>query len=112
MKKVYVAHPFCNNMSEKADAERIIKALAKEHPDTFYVSPIHATGFLYDSVPYLQGMEYCYELLGWCDVLLLTGHWQVSRGCMLEKTYAEKRGIPVMYLDPQGGVTDGPSDAT
>ena len=99
MKRVYVAHPFCNNMAEKADVERIIRKLAKEHPDVCYISPIHAFGYLYDDVPYLQGIEYCYSELRTCDTLLLSGHWDTSPGCLLEKAYAEKHGIPIEYLN-------------
>ena len=98
MKKVYVAHPYGCNHAERADVERIIKALVKADPDTLYISPIHTTGFMYADVPYLKGIEWCYELLSMCDVLLLTGHWDTSPGCMLEKTYAEKHGIPIEYL--------------
>lgn len=98
MKMVYVAHPFGGREENKAEVEEIIKSLVKENPETFYVSPIHATGFMYFDVSYERGMAYCFELLKSCDELLLCEGWGNSRGCNLERRYATEHGIPIKYL--------------
>ena len=95
MRRVYVAHKYEGKKENKQRVEKIIKQLVKENPETLYMSPIHTTGFLYNDVPYEKGMEYCYELMSLCDELLLTEDWEDSRGCRLEKKFAEEKGIPI-----------------
>lgn len=98
MKKIYVAHPYNAEQSNKHKVEQIIKSLVKANPNILYISPIHATGFLYHDVNYMQGMKYCFELLKLCDELLICPGWQNSRGCKLEKAYAKKHNIKISYL--------------
>lgn len=97
MKRWYIAHPYSMKEENKQSVENIIKQIAKEHPDVFPVSPIHATGFLYAHMEYIAGMQLCFELLSMCDTLILCPGWKNSRGCKLEKEYAEKHGIPIRY---------------
>lgn len=97
MKKIYVAHPFNAEEKNKKSVEAIIKSLVERDPTTLYISPIHATGYFYKDVSYEQGMEYCYELLRHCDELLLCRGWEESRGCNLEKAYAENHNIPIRF---------------
>lgn len=98
MKKVYIAHPYGGIQANKDKCESIIRELARENPTTLYISPIHATGFLYHDVDYMQGMEYCFELLSMCSELILCEGWEHSRGCNLEKIYAQEHRIPIRYL--------------
>ncbi len=98
MKKVYVAHRYEGKEENKQRVEQIIKQLVKDNPDTLYISPIHCTGFYYHDIPYEDGMEYCFELLQMCEELLLTDDWENSRGCKLEKQFAEEKGIPIRRL--------------
>ena len=97
MKKIYVAHPYNAEERNKKSVESIIKDLVEKDPTTLYISPIHSTGYFYKNVSYEQGMEYCYELLQYCNELLLCEGWENSRGCNLEKQYAEEHGIPIRY---------------
>jgi len=98
MKRIYVAHPYGGKPENKEKVENIIKELAIKDPLTLYISPIHAVGYLYNDVDYLQGMDYCFELLSLCDELILCKGWENSRGCNMEKAFAEKHGIPIMEL--------------
>ena len=98
MKKVYIAHPFKGKKRNVRKAGRIILDLIKKDPKTLYVSPLHMTGFYYFKMSYKDGMDLCFELLGMCDELWLSPGWEKSRGCNLEKKYAEKHGIPIRYL--------------
>lgn len=101
MRKVYVAHPFGGREAEKCDVESMVKRLANAHPDTLYISPIHAVGYLYADVPYLVGMDYCFALLACCDKLILTGDWRASRGCQLEKAWAEQHKMEIGELEEE-----------
>ncbi len=98
MKRIYVAHPYGGKQENKNKVEQIVKDLARENPLILYISPIHAVGFLYNDIDYMQGMEYCFELLSIADELILCENWESSRGCRLEKEYAEKYNIPIRYL--------------
>ncbi|HBG38941.1 MULTISPECIES: DUF4406 domain-containing protein [Clostridium] len=99
MKKVYVAHPYNGLEQNKKDVENIIKNLVTANPNIAFISPIHTFGYLYDYVSYEKGMEYCFEVLKNCNELLLCIGWENSRGCKMEKEFAEEHNIPVRYYD-------------
>jgi|LSQX01.2.fsa_nt_gb hypothetical protein len=61
-------------------------------------SPLHATGFLYNDVDYIDGMEHCFEALSRCDELWLCGNWRDSRGCNMEYAFAKGKGIPIKFI--------------
>ena len=73
MKLIYIAHPFGGEQENVEKVENIIKRLLHEHPDCTFYSPLHATGFLYDKLNYIDGMEHCFEGLSRCDELWLCG---------------------------------------
>ena len=98
MQWIYIAHPYGGKPENKAEVEQIIKDLVKQNPKAVYISPIHMFGYLYDDVSYEQGIDYCLDILGACDELILTGDWETSRGCKMEKEYAGKNEIPIKYL--------------
>lgn len=98
MKKIYVAHPYHGEEGKKQKVEALIRDLVKKYPDVLYVSPIHALGFLYNDVDYDQGMQYCFGLLETCDELLLCEGWENSKGCNLEKEFADDHGIAINYV--------------
>lgn len=100
-KKVYVAHPYGQHgdrLDNYVKVEGIITQLAIDNPNTQYISPIHSSSFLYDVYTYEVGIEQCYNMLIGCDVLLLTGEWWHSKGCGLEKDFAEQHGIEIQYM--------------
>ena len=98
LKLIYIAHPF-DGKSENIDkVQAIIRDLALKLPDHTFYSPLHATGFLYEELSYLDGMEHCFEVLSRCDELWLCGSWQDSRGCNMEYAYAKGKGIPINFI--------------
>jgi hypothetical protein len=97
MKKVYVAHPYGGKEENKIYVENIILKLTAKYPNTLFISPIHALGYLYPVLEYNDGMRYCYALLEGCDELLLCEGWGDSTGCNLENTVAIHHNIPIKY---------------
>ena len=95
---VYVAHPYGGQHKNKKKAKKIIQHLFEQYPGVTFVSPIHGIVAPYHSVPYLEGMKLCTELLSRCDSLLLTGSWEKSRGCCIEKEFAAKHRIKTIVL--------------
>lgn len=102
MKRVYVAHPFKGDDKNREKVEELIKGFVKEDSDTLYVSPLHATGFLYNEMSYENGMDHCFELLGLCDELWLCGDWRSSKGCNMEYAFALGRGIDIVDKEDKG----------
>lgn len=98
MKVVYLAHPYGGDEANVEDAKQITRQLVKKFPGTVFLSPLQATGFYYNDIPYLQGMEHCLELLSRCDELWLCDEWQDSKGCCMEYAAALMRHMPVCKL--------------
>ena len=98
MKLIYIAHPFGGEQENVEKVQEIITGLIWQMPDHTFYSPLHATGFLCDSLDYLDGMEHCFEVLGRCDELWLCGDWKESRGCNMEYAFAKGKGIPIKFV--------------
>lgn len=100
---IYVAHPYNNEEENKKAVEEIIKTLVTNNPEHTFISPIHTFGFMYDFVDnYVQGINMCFNLLSVCKKLILCGDWESSKGCKLEKGFAESRGIPIIMYNGGG----------
>jgi hypothetical protein len=95
MKLIYIAHPFDGKQENVDKVQAIILDLALKLPDHTFYSPLHATGFMYSQLTYLDGMEHCFEALNRCDELWLCEGWQDSRGCNMEYAFAKGKGIPI-----------------
>ena len=103
MKLIYIAHPFGGNQENVEKAQLIITKLLHKHPDCTFYSPLHATGFFYSQLTYLDGMEHCFEALSRCDELWLCEGWKDSRGCNMEYGFAKAKGIPIKFV---GGLNE------
>lgn len=97
MKKIYIAHPYNNNPENKDLAEKYIREFVNENSKVLYLSPIHATGYMYEWYQYEEGIKLCFELLKLCDEIYICGDWQSSRGCRLEYEYALENNIPITF---------------
>ena len=92
----YVAHPFTGDtFSNKYEVEQIIKQLVANYPDTAFISPIHTFGYLDGHITYDKSLDLCTSLLERCDGLILTGNWETSRGCGMERMFADSHGIKI-----------------
>lgn len=98
-KVVYISHPYGNNIHNKSEIEDIIQSLVTIYPNYLFLSPVHSFGFLYSTVDYSIGIEYCLWLLGKSDEMWVFGDYKNSRGCMIEIKCAEESGIPYYIQD-------------
>lgn len=98
MKLIYLAHPFGGEQSNIDKAGKLIKELLHKHPACTFYSPLHSTGFLYDKLNYIDGMDHCFEALSRCDELWLCEGWQDSRGCNMEYGFAKGKGMTIEFI--------------
>ncbi len=98
LRLIYLAHPFGGEQKNVDRVEKIIKGLLHQHPDCTFYSPLHATGFFYGQLPYLEGMEHCFEALSRCDELWLCEGWYNSQGCNMEYGFAKAKGVPIKFI--------------
>lgn len=104
LKRIYIAHPYGGKAENRERVEKIIdKLIDKYGTDKVFISPLHALGYLYHKVDYVQGIRMCLALLEMCDELWLCPGWEDSRGCNIEYGFAKGMGIPVYFLK----VTEG-----
>lgn len=62
-----------------------LRPLTMIHPDT--------------KETYDQIMKRCFKWLSGCDVIILCGDWENSKGCKMEKEYAELLGLEVLTYE-------------
>lgn len=104
MKKlVYISHPSGGKIENTKHIEYIVRELLKS--DALYnkycfVSPVHCYGFMYDEyeTEYLRGLSFCTDLLEHCDIMLLCGDWEKSRGCTTERNMCIEKNIPMLEI--------------
>lgn len=97
---VYVAHP-CGGLIRKnrKECRQIIKVLTKNLGEKYvFISPILNFGHMYYDVDYICGIETCIALLQRCNILLLTGDWKNSKGCLCEYGAARAMQMPVSEM--------------
>lgn len=109
----YLAHPYSpivenlkvftgeikeSNMEETGD---IAYKIMSKYPNLTVLSPLHAYSFLEGKdMEETEILRYDFRLLNNCTLLILSGYWRHSRGCMAEYGYAKARGIRIYeYVD-------------
>lgn len=95
MKLIYLCHKFGGDPKNTEALGEKFQKLLEACPQNYYFSPHHATGFLYHEMTRRQGMDYCLEALGRCDAMYVFGKDSMSEGCMEEKAFCKKKGIPI-----------------
>ena len=100
--RVYVSHNFGGLEYNRQNVELLLTNLVKKHAqgikllDVTLVSPIHALGFMYNLVPYEEGMRMCLDLLSTCDMMIYQPAYDTSKGVKIEKDYCVKHNIRVL----------------
>lgn len=109
----YLAHPYSpivenlkvftgeikeSNVEETGD---IAYKIMSKYPNITVLSPLHAYSFLEGKdLEETDILRYDFRLLNNCTLLILSGYWRHSRGCMSEYGYAKAKGIRIYeYLN-------------
>lgn len=109
----YLAHPYSpivenlkvftgeikeSNMEETGD---IAYKIMSKYPNLTVLSPLHAYSFLEGNYEKeTEILKYDFRILSRCDILILSGNWRNSKGCMSEYGYAKAKGIRIYeYVD-------------
>lgn len=104
LRVVYVAHPLASDPpANKERAFAICRKLSETMPGVVPVSPLVSFSFLREPDDRELAMAFCQALLCRCDEFWLTGRWWESKGCLEERTLAEKLGLPIVAM---GGASD------
>lgn len=102
----YLAHPYASSFSDiKAfnliDAGNIAFKIMRKYLSLTIISPLHNYSFFEGKeLKETEILKYDFRLLSRCDILILSGNWQLSCGCMSEYGYAKANGIRIYeYVD-------------
>lgn len=104
----YLAHPYAplNRRAEifveAIKAENVEGAgdmayeIMQKYTNLTIISPLHAYSFLEGKeLKETEILKYDFRLLSRCDILILSGNWRNSKGCMAEYGYAKAKGIRI-----------------
>lgn len=97
----YLAHPYTSAFPDiKAfnliDAGNIAYEIMKKYPNLTVLSPLHAYSFLEGKdLEETDILRYDFRLLNNCPLLILSGYWRQSKGCMSEYGYSKAKGIRI-----------------
>ncbi len=97
---VYIAGKIADTSIDKRKINllkaKVIAAILVAKGIDFFCAHTHSS-----DVEFLQPSEYWYELdlkfLDVCDVILFLEGWETSKGCQLEKEYAERKNKKIFY---------------
>lgn len=86
------------NVEEAGD---IALKIMKKYLNLTIISPLHAYSFLEGkNMEETEILRYDFRLLNNCTLLILSGYWRQSKGCMSEYGYAKAKGIRIYeYVD-------------
>lgn len=92
---IYVAHPYGGDDINKFGIDQIMENLVLMDKHNVYLSPLHNYSMLYFETEYTKGLQICLDMLDKCQVLVLCGDWESSKGCIGEWAYAKAKGKQV-----------------
>lgn len=96
----YMAHPYGGKKVNIEKACNMAEKLAGRHPRMSIINPL-------DNFRYLEYfgerdiLEREKQVLERCDVLIMTGDWRASPGCMGAFSFAYHHGIPIIEPDEE-----------
>lgn len=96
----YMAHPYGGKAENIEKACDMAEKLADLHPYMAIINPL-------DNFRYLANfgerdiLEREKQVLERCDVLIMTGDWKASPGCMGEFSFAYNHDIPIIEPDKE-----------
>jgi hypothetical protein len=93
-KYAFISHPFANDPEgNRKKVDKICKYWVKK--GVIPISPLHLFSFYEDDNAREDIMNICYKLIDLSDVVFIYGD---SKGCRLEREYAEKIGKEVLIF--------------
>ena len=98
MKKIYVAHPFEGKELNKLRIDEICRKIVKL--GAMPISPVHMFGFMNDANPFdrKRALEFCEEIIQYCNEFWLCGEWEKSEGCQAEALVALSELITIRVV--------------
>lgn len=102
----YVAHPYGGHEVNRELTTMELLKLSKAFPPLVLLSPLHNFEWVeYIADRHTQDLfqNKCNALLDRSDILILTGAWMDSRGCMQEFERAKEQGKPI-FIFKHGGL--------
>ena len=96
----YLAHPYSSN-----PAMNVLESIDKTNKllDKGYIvfNPLTHSHFLdaYKKRTSKFWYEYDLKILEMCDGIILSGDWKNSKGCLLEKEFAEKKRMEILFYE-------------
>lgn len=97
IKAIYISHP-CTSFGDIEENRKI----AKKHADYFKSKGFHVLNPLDIINPkssYNEAMRMSFEMLQMCDIIVMCGDWQRSRGCRAEYEYALENGLAAINME-------------
>lgn len=96
----YMAHPYGGKAENIEKACDMAEKLAGRHPRMSIINPLDNFRHLeYFGERDILAREK--QVLERCDVLIMTGDWKKSPGCMGEFSFAYHHGIPIIEPDEE-----------
>lgn len=96
----YMAHPYGGKAENIEKACDMAEKLADHHPRMAIINPLDNFRYLaYFGERDILAREK--QVLERCDVLIMTGDWKTSPGCMGEFSFAYNHGIPIIEPDEE-----------
>lgn len=96
----YMAHPYGGKKVNIEKACDMAEKLADLHPHMSIINPLDNFRYLaYFGESDILGREK--QVLERCDVLIMTGTWKSSPGCMVEFSFAYNHDIPIIEPDEE-----------
>lgn len=96
----YMAHPYGGEAENIEKACDMAEKLADLHPYMSIINPLDNFRYL----AYFGEMDILArekQVLERCDVLIMTGDWKASPGCMGEFSFAYNHDIPIIEPDEE-----------
>lgn len=95
--RAYLSHPYTGDEERnRVKATEIQRFLQDRYPDMLFLNPLAMFAAI-ENMEYEQVMEYCLEALRDCDMIVMSGDFASSRGCMMEYALARELGMPIRY---------------
>lgn len=93
----YISHPYTGDEEKnKAEAAEIQQVLQNRYSDILFLNPLAMFAPI-ANMDYEQVMEYCIEALQDADMVIMSGDYANSVGCMRELKAAKELGIETRY---------------